>query len=109
MGAVIAQRTTYPAIIGVRECQDFLDSLCTGVSATLTQLQQFVHEVLGLVGERGGDRALGESAQVVTAVVDHLDDPVTLEHGGDDSSGQLVEPDVDGVALPDSEGAGGLQ
>ena len=109
MGAVVAQRAADPVVVGIGECQDFLDLLRAGIGAALAQLQQFAHKVLGLVGERGGDRALGEPGHAVTAVVDQLYDTVTLEHGGDDPGGQLVESDVDGVALPDGEGAGGLQ
>src|SRR5215831_19938934 len=108
VGAMIAQRSANPAIGGVRECLYLLDPLRTGVGAPLAQRQQLVHEVLGLVGERSGDRALGERSHIVTAGVDHLYDLVPLEYGCDDAGSQLVEPDVDTVALLDRERADGL-
>jgi hypothetical protein len=74
-------------VLGIGEIEEGLELAHGGVCALLAQGEQFLHVVVGTVSQGGGDRALGQRSQMVTALVHSLEDTRDLVDTADRTAG----------------------
>jgi hypothetical protein len=75
----------------------------------LAQSQQLIDEAARLVCQHCRDRPLAQRGHIVAALIHEVFDARDLVDRGDDPAGQLIKPNIDGVAFLDREIAHAFQ